>query len=252
MPDRYTCARDDSRPFVRPKQLFMNTQRRTAGYLAGSSVHLSPTRYQRRLSNAEQPSLRQRIGSEGGLNAAAFERFLYWLGPDPETAGRKYESIRGRLIMMFRARRCLFAEDLADATFERVVRKLTDLTTEFTGDPARYFYGVAKKIYLEYQREITAAHRKSQFSTPTNTVDPDLENMLAKLDRALSMIPASDRDLILTYYCPSGENKINHRRALAEQFGLRPSALRLRVFRIRKEIKDYMSRSIGDAFFMAK
>jgi len=200
-----------------------------------------------RLNRAAAPARRRKIGSDSGPNAAAFERFLYWLGPDPETAGRKYESIRGRLIMMFSARRCVFAEDLADATFERVVRKLADLTTEFTGDPARYFYGVAKKIYLEYQREISAFQRKSQFSTPTNTVDPDLENMLANLDRALSMIPASDRELILTYYCPSGENKINHRRALAEQFGLRPSALRLRVFRIRKEIKDYMSSFIGDA-----
>jgi len=56
------------------------------------------------------------------INAAAFERFLCWLGPDPESAGRKYELIRGRLIMMFRARRCVFAEDLADTTFERVAR----------------------------------------------------------------------------------------------------------------------------------
>jgi hypothetical protein len=88
---------------------------------------------------------------DGGANAAAFEQFLFWLGPDPESAGKKYELIRDRLIMMFRARRCVFAEDLADTTFERVARKLTDLTTEYTGDPARYFYGVAKKVYLEYQ-----------------------------------------------------------------------------------------------------
>src|SRR5678809_1369390 len=88
---------------------------------------------------------------DGRANAAAFERFLCWLGPDPESAGRKYELIRGRLIMMFRARRCVFAEDLADTTFERVARKLADISNEFTGDPARYFYGVAKKVYLEYQ-----------------------------------------------------------------------------------------------------
>ncbi|HEV7397600.1 MAG TPA: hypothetical protein VGN86_13910, partial [Pyrinomonadaceae bacterium] len=57
-----------------------------------------------------------------------------------------------------------------------------------------------------------------------------------------------DRELILTYYTGSGRNKINHRRVLAEQFGLRPNALRLRVFRIRREIRDYMSRSRLDDY----
>jgi DNA-directed RNA polymerase specialized sigma24 family protein len=178
---------------------------------------------------------------DGSANAATFERFLSWLGPDPESAGRKYELIRGRLIMMFRARRCAFAEDLADTTFERVARKLTDLTTEFTGDPARYFYGVAKKVFLEYQHElITRRKRAGCFLPPASAEDQNLENMLEQLDDALSAIPKSDRELILTYYKDSGRNKINHRRALARQFGVGPNALRLRVFRIRKEIKSYM------------
>jgi len=180
-------------------------------------------------------------------NAAAFERFLYWLGPDPETAGQKYESIRGRLITMFRARRCVFAEDLADATFERVVRKLTDLTTEYTGDPARYLYGVAKKIYLEYQREVTTARWKSQYWVPADSDSQDLEIKLQQLDDALGSIPKFDRELILTYYAGSGRNKIDQRRALAEHFGLAPNALRLRVFRIKRDIKNYMLRSNPEA-----
>ena len=175
------------------------------------------------------------------INAAAFERFLCWLGPDPESAGRKYELIRGRLIMMFRARRCVFAEDLADTTFERVARKLSDLTTEFTGDPARYFYGVAKKVFLEYQHELMTKHKRTCSISPASAEDEDLENMLKQLDDALSAIPKSDRELILTYYTDSGRNKINHRKALARQFGVGPNALRLRVFRIRREIKNYIS-----------
>jgi len=181
---------------------------------------------------------------DGRANAAAFERFLGWLGPDPETAGQKYEVIRGRLIMMFRARRCVFAEDLADATFERVARKLTQLTTEFTGDPARYFYGVAKKIYLEYQHEMTAVRYRSPLPTLSadqgDPDDQDLEQMLKQLDEALNKIPKSDRELILKYYTGTGRNKIDHRRALAEQLGMGLNALRLRVFRIRKEIRNHI------------
>lgn len=192
-------------------------------------------------SNVAGPPHRKQM-PDGRINAAAFERFLGWLGPDPETAGEKYEVIRGRLIMMFRARRCVFAEDLADATFERVARKLTQLSTEFTGDPARYFYGVAKKIYLEYQHEITTVHYRSASSlpAPATAYDPDLEHMLKQLDAALNTIPKSDRELILKYYTGSGRNKIDHRRVLAEQFGMGLNALRLRVFRIRKEIRSHI------------
>ena len=189
---------------------------------------------------------------DGGANAAAFEQFLFWLGPDPESAGRKYELIRDRLIMMFRARRCVFAEDLADTTFERVARKLTEITGEFKGDPARYFYGVAKKVYLEYQHEIITKRKRAACLLPTNTEKDDLERMLEQLDDALSAIPKSDRELILTYYTDSGRNKISHRQALARQFGIGPNALRLRVFRIRREIKNYFFRRSSDTTLVHK
>jgi hypothetical protein len=224
----------------------MNTQSITATTLTLPQIPRSGVRSRRcELGSAAQPSRRQQISGDTRSTATAFERFLSWLGPDPESAGQKYESIRNRLIMMFKARRCAFPEDLADATFERVVRKMTDLTIELTVDPARYFYGVAKKIYLEHQREITAKRWKSESSIAASAVtqDEELENRLQQLDEALMMISNADRELILKYYAGSGRDKINHRRALGEQFGLGPNALRLRVYRIRKEIKSYMSQS---------
>jgi RNA polymerase sigma factor (sigma-70 family) len=177
------------------------------------------------------------------LSAATFDQLLAWLGPDSEAAGHKYEAIRGRLIVMFRARRCVFAEDLADATFERVAQKLVHFTDSFTGDPALYIYGVAKKIYLEYQRKNRAAPSNSEFFLQPSTDTENLENLLLCLDEALRAIPESDRELILSYYTGSKRNKIIKRRALAQQFGLGPNALRLRVFRIRREIRNYMLRS---------
>ena len=188
---------------------------------------------------ATQQSPRRQCSPNNSLNAAAFERLLYWLGPDPESAALKYESIRDGLIMMFRARHCDCAEDLADTTFERVTRKLAALTG-FTGDPARYFFGVAKKVYLEYRHETIAKRKQVECSLLTNVNDQDMENLLLRLDDALSAIPQSDRDLILTYYTGTGRTKINHRQDLATQFGLGPNALRLRVFRIRRVIKNYM------------
>jgi DNA-directed RNA polymerase specialized sigma24 family protein len=140
---------------------------------------------------------------------------------------------------MFRARHCDCAEDLADTTFERVTRKLAALTG-FTGDPARYFYGVAKKVYLEYQHETVAKRKRVECSLSTGRCDQVMENLLIQLDDALNAIPKSDRDLILTYYTGRGRTKINRRQDLAKQFGVGPNALRLRVFRIRRVIKNYM------------
>ena len=204
-----------------------------------SSTHLRahlPTSSSRdyQLSLAEQPSQRPQ-DDDGQLNAANFERLLHFLGPDSYSAGRKYESIRARLITMFRARGCLFAEDFADVTFERVAHKLTSLTPQFLGDPAPYFYGVARKIHLEYLRGL----KNTQLVCwpPTNIDNHVSENMLELLDKALSMIPNADRELILKYYAWDGKKKIDHRRTLADQLGIKLNVLRLRVFRIRKKLK---------------
>jgi len=174
------------------------------------------------------------------MSGGGFDQLLGCLGPDPEAAGRKYEAIRGRLIAMFRARRCVLAEDLTDATFERVAQKFAYVTNSFTGDPALYIYGVAKKIYLEYQRKNRTAPSDSDFFQQPRADNDDLENMLVRLDEALSAIPKSDRELILSYYSGSKRNKIIQRRALAQQFGVGANALRLRVFRIRRELKRHM------------
>jgi RNA polymerase sigma factor (sigma-70 family) len=181
----------------------------------------------------------QSMSSQCSTTPVTFERFLCWLGPDAESAARKYESIRNRLIVMFSARQCVFAEDLADATFERVTRKLADLT-EYTGDPRRYFYGVAKKIYLEYQHERAAVRQRFESSPQTNSEDEYQEHLLKQLDDVLNILSSADRELILRYYTGEGKEKINERRLLGQQFGLGPNALRLRVFRIRREIRNRM------------
>jgi RNA polymerase sigma factor (sigma-70 family) len=219
----------------------MNTQSTpTMTLLDASCRHASAHTAQLSRGNDEQTGGGQRAP---WLNATTFDRLLTLLGPDSEAAGQRYEAIRGRLIGMFRARRCVFAEDLADATFERVAQKLAYLTDSFTGDSSLYIYGVAKKIYLEYQRKNSAAPLNTDFFHQPSSDNEDLENLMLRLDEALSAIPKSDRDLILSYYSGSKRNKIIQRRALAQQFGLGPNALRLRVFRIRKQIRNYMLRS---------
>ena len=169
------------------------------------------------------------------IDQAAFDELIHWLDPDPEVGGQKYEIIRRRLIMMFRCRGCAFPDDLADETFNRVARKLPQIRPYYTGNPAKYFYGVAKRVCLE------SRHRMSDRNPPpAPAVEEDLEELLERLDVALNRLRYEDRELILNYYSADGRSKIDRRKALCGEMGLDPNALRMRVYRIKAQLRDYL------------
>src|ERR671927_1499820 len=89
---------------------------------------------------------------EWELTREAFANVLAWLDQDAGKAGEKYEEIRAALIEIFMCRGCPIAEELADDTIDRVIRKLDAIRENYIGDPALYFYGVAQMIHLEYAR----------------------------------------------------------------------------------------------------
>ncbi len=86
------------------------------------------------------------------LTQQAFNNLLFWLDPDLNRAGERYEIIRRGLVRYFRGRGCASPEDLADETINRVSQKVPDLRPVYVGEPARYFFGVARYVYLEYLR----------------------------------------------------------------------------------------------------
>src|SRR5215470_16746283 len=91
----------------------------------------------------------------------AFDKLLRWLDPDRDEAGRKYEDIRRRLIRFFNCRGCYIPEELTDKTINRVIKILETKSEGHTDDPIRLFFGVARRVYLEW------IHQK-----PLNPPDP--------------------------------------------------------------------------------
>ena len=87
--------------------------------------------------------------TRGGPTQEDFEKLWRWLDPDRDKAGEKYERIRRRLIAVFASRGCCDTEDLADKTINVVTSKIDWLVENYVGDPAPYFYAVAKNIFLE-------------------------------------------------------------------------------------------------------
>lgn len=176
-----------------------------------------------------------------------FEALLNWLGPDRETAGQKYEEIRHSLINIFDWRGCYDSEDLADETIIRVARKLPDISHKYAGDPALYFYGVAKRLLYEVGRRDqnrSEAKLPEQFQAPTQeAADEEQETALTCLDRCLAELPVADRELILLYY-QKEEKKIDYRRALAKRAGLSTNNLRVKVHRLRATLHTCMTRCL--------
>lgn len=177
---------------------------------------------------------------QDALTPEVFARLLEWLDPDREVAGQKYEAIRVRLIKIFHCRGCPIAEDLADATFDRVASKLSDIGETYVGAPALYCYGVAGKIYLEYGRRA-----RLELPLPDDLAETEIaadgvgltQDCLARCMELLSM---RNRELIMAYYGyeRKGRDKLARRKALAEKLGIGHNAMWIRAHRIRGILKS--------------
>lgn len=172
------------------------------------------------------------------LSQEAFDALLRWLDSDRERAGIKYEEIRGRLIRIFAGRGCAEAEDLADETINRVTTRLSKIETDFAGDRSRYFYGVANKIHMEYQR------RKPPPTAPPQPDSTRLEDEHRCLEQCVKQLSPENRELLLQYYGAEGRGKIEQRKALAQKLGIAPNALRIRAFRIRLGLQKCVEKCI--------
>jgi DNA-directed RNA polymerase specialized sigma24 family protein len=176
------------------------------------------------------------------LSQESFDKLLTWLDPDREKAGIKYEQIRHRLIKIFAGRGCADAEDLADETINRVTKRLDEIVSDFQGDRARYFYGVANMILMEFLR------RKQPQAPPVLDVDSDrVELEYRCLEDCISKLGKENRALLLRYYQAEGREKIEQRRLLAEELGIAPNALRIRAYRIRAALQECVEACIERA-----
>jgi DNA-directed RNA polymerase specialized sigma24 family protein len=165
------------------------------------------------------------------LSQELFDALLNWLDPDREQAGHRYEEIRRRLIKIFSCRGCHKPEDLTDETINRVAGKLKDIEGKFSGPPARYFYGVANKVHLEYLRE-----RQVRPSTSPPANSERIEAEYRCLEHCMGLLSAENRQLVLKYYQGDKQEKIEQRKMLAAELGIAANALRIRAFRIRNSL----------------
>jgi hypothetical protein len=161
---------------------------------------------------------------------------MHFFDANPRKAAMKYESLRRRLVRMFRAWGHVACEDLADRAIDRVVRKLDRGLTLWPGDRHGYFFRVAYFISLEDLRQNARAKRALKRLQEQGSSSEELdgqERRLAILEAHVGSLSADERRLLLRYYEGDGQTRIQNRRLLAAEHGMTLNTLRVCVHRIR-------------------
>lgn len=178
------------------------------------------------------------MNKDWSITQEVFDKFLAWLAPGRDDAGKKYEMIRRGLIKIFICRGCTEAEELADETINRVASKIESLSESYVGDPTPYFYGVARNVYMESLRK----RRKPIELPPVDRSDED--EIYDCLDHCMQRLHPDQGRLILQYYQENKKAKIDHRKELAKVMGLAPNALRIRAHRLRAKLHQCVQKCL--------
>jgi hypothetical protein len=178
------------------------------------------------------------------IERLGWERLLAFLAASDDGArgaGAAYEAVRERLVRFFRAKGAVAAEELADATFERVARKLAADERLMDVSPA-YVFGVARLIYRESLRKERTHRRGVERLAHTPEGDDDgtsttVEENMRVWQRLLDELAPADKSLLMSYYEGSGQPRIHRRQELVRHLGIKPGLLRARVHRLRLQLE---------------
>jgi DNA-directed RNA polymerase specialized sigma24 family protein len=171
------------------------------------------------------------------------------LGPDRDLAGERYIDLARRLRTIFLYRHCPDVDELVDETLDRAGRRLLELGDRFEGsDPARYVFGVAWNVARESFRRRSSEPLSEDREIPdpgSDDADESKELRDTCLDRCLGQLSAHDRRLALQYYEGEGGTRVRRRAELARDRGVSLNALRLKVHRLTRHLRQCVFDCVG-------
>ena len=173
-----------------------------------------------------------------------FEVFLRWLSADRAIALKKYDETMRKLNKHFVRKGCPDPEELACETRDRVI-KIISTGQDYPNHDA-LFYSVASKVWYEFVRKPKMDPLPGDDLLPRVQQETEDKELKARcLERCLSQLPASDRDLITRYYQGEGDKIIEIRRVLMAEHG-GENTLRIKAFRIRSKLRGCMRACMTD------
>jgi len=168
------------------------------------------------------------------LTKESLAELLSWLASKPEQAEQKYKTLHQGLTKVLAHWGCSDAEALADETINRVAARVPEIKQTYKGNPDRYFFGVAKKVFQEYKR-----NAQKFVVLPENSpaiADPEPTDEVANkcFKSCLEKLTPQQRELVGRYY---SERTPAQRERLARDLGISVRTLRVRMFRIVKDLR---------------
>lgn len=180
------------------------------------------------------------------LTQAAFDGLLDSLDSDRDSAGAIYQETRGKLTRFFEWRGCPFPEDHADETINRVAKRISE--GEHIRDLPKYFFGVARLLFLEIQKARAREHQALNNLPEAAGSSPDSSGQrLDCLRHCLESISSVQRNLIIGYYQGEKSNKIRNRQTLAGSLQIPINTLRMRALRIREQLEACVENCLNNA-----
>ncbi len=189
------------------------------------------------------------------LTRKGFDLLLDKLDPNRERAAEKYEALRRTLSTYFERHGGLSPEDLADETIDRVAGKLEE--GEQIYHLGNYALAVALNVWKEDlripERRQTAID-DADLPPPNPPPDPEddrrIEARLDCLRKCRKELPIEKDRLLYQYYLIEEGSQIARRKEMAASLGIEDNALRLRIYKVKKELaaclKDCLKRMTGE------
>lgn len=187
------------------------------------------------------------------LISAAFQKFLEWLDEGTNSDGKKYLEMRQKLSNYFDRKNCRNPDELAEETLNRVARRLEEEGKIETETPAKFCYITARFVFMESLRDTSKSHisideviyNQTDKSSDEKQEKDEKEKLLQCLEECANKLEDVNRDLIFRYYYGKEREKIENRRALAQELGLTVNALSIRACRIRGKLEDCVKKCAG-------
>jgi hypothetical protein len=177
--------------------------------------------------------------NRSNISPEDFARFLEYLSPDMDEAGRRYIRLHNKLVGFFSLRGVSDPANAADQTVERASLKLS----EGANVPVleAYCMGIARNVARECRRREQKEHSTFPhfIESLANNSDEEVERIQRILKPCFEQLAQEDQKL-LHAYCQElrGRSRAEHRRQLAETLKTTMLALRIRVTRLRSKLAD--------------
>ena len=173
------------------------------------------------------------------LIVQSYPTLLAALSSDAATAPAAFLKPRGSLVRFFQLKSDGDAEHAADETLDRVSAKFGEGV--IIVDPVKYSFGVARLVFLENLRKTEKAKKAlKEFRSESDRLSgDDALDGYTRMRECFSKLSATNQALLKSYFANlRGRQLDNERHQLASKIGGSLNSLRLKIFRLRRQLED--------------